>query len=399
MAAILLPYNTNATIRFPLVGSATAAFSAGASGSLVGTNVLIIKDGGAEATSTNTGTYVGRGVYQLSLTTSELSAKETYVLVAGSGASLGTVVEVQFILIHTYGSASAMHAFPFNTSTIDANVVNWKGTGAAGTAGTAIVNLVANQSTATIGTVSFLATGTISTVTSVVQADATLLKGTAIAGTQGTLIVNLVANQSTATIGTVSFVATGTISTVTSVVQADTTLLKGTAIAGTQGTLIVNLVANQTTATVGTVTQVTNAVTVTGTPAINLVTILGTAAVATSGTFTNIGTAGTALGTVNADVKLIDGSGTAAQFLGRSAGGIGSGTSTGTMSTTVFETDLTETASDHWKGRIVLFVSGVLRKQVSDVTVYRGSAAGTLGQLTVTTLTTAPVAGDQFVVI
>ena len=63
-------YNTNGTITFPLIGSATAIFSNAASGSLVGTNVQISKDDGAWATSTNTGTNVpGSGFYTVALTT------------------------------------------------------------------------------------------------------------------------------------------------------------------------------------------------------------------------------------------------------------------------------------------------------------------------------------------
>ena len=67
--------------------------------------------------------------------------------------------------------------------------------------------------------------------------DVVLLKGTAIAGTQGTVLVNLVANQSTATIGTVSFLATGTVTTVTGVVSANLIQVLATAVVATAGTL------------------------------------------------------------------------------------------------------------------------------------------------------------------
>jgi hypothetical protein len=139
------------------------------------------------------------------------------------------------------------------TGTPDINVVLWKGTAVAGTQGTAIVNLVANQSTATIGTVLFLSSGTVNTVLNSVTStvigtpavDVVLWKGTAAAGTQGTAFVNLVPNQSTATIGTVSFLASGTVNTVLNSVTAtitgtpavDAVKFLGTAIVGTQGTL------------------------------------------------------------------------------------------------------------------------------------------------------------------
>ena len=61
MGAILIPYNTAATIYFPLIASGSAVFTSGGSGSLVGTNVRVSKDGAAFASSTNTGTYVGNG--------------------------------------------------------------------------------------------------------------------------------------------------------------------------------------------------------------------------------------------------------------------------------------------------------------------------------------------------
>lgn len=167
MAAILLPYNSPGTIYFPLVGSGTAAFSTAGTGSLVGTNIQISKDGGAFATSTNTGTHLESGYYRLVLTTSELSAKQVAVYI-GLG-TLGTKVEHQAVFIHTYGSASAMYGFDFGT-------------------------MLASQ---TIGTVTMVLGGTIGTVTNAVTVtgtpvvDVTKLKGTAIAGTQGTMISNI----------------------------------------------------------------------------------------------------------------------------------------------------------------------------------------------------------------
>lgn len=303
-----IAYGATGTVYFPLQGSATAALTTAASGSLTGTTVLWNMDGSAWAVTTNTGTVVGSGIYKVALTAGETTGKIGVINVKSSN----TIFEDQVVIYQTYGNPSA--AIPFNFGTNE-------------------VILRADQTTATVGTVAFVATGTVTTITNsvtagtalgTVKADVVLWLGTAAAGTQGTAIVNLVANQSTATIGTVAFLATGTVTTITNSVTAGTALgtvnanlvlWLGTAAAGTQGTAIVNLVANQTTATIGTVafvatgtiTTVINSVTatITGTPAVNAVQFLGTAIVGTQGTLTNIGTAGTALGTVAATVAVL----------------------------------------------------------------------------------------------
>ena len=143
----------------------------------------------------------------------------------------------------------------------------------------------------------------------------------------------------------------------------------------------------------GTVTTIINVASA------NVVQILGTAAVATQGTFTNVGTAGTALGTISANVLAINSSATAAANLGRSAGVIASGSATGTRTATSFETDLTQTGAGHWIGRVVIFLDGTMQFQASDITAYTGSAVGTLGKITVTTLNATPALGVTFVLL
>ncbi|KKL64090.1 hypothetical protein LCGC14_2168500, partial [marine sediment metagenome] len=66
----------------------------------------------------------------------------------------------------------------------------------------------------------------------------------------------------------------------------------------------------------------------------------------------------------------------------------------GTLSTTVMTSDLTEATDDHFNGRTVVWTSGVLLGQASDITDYLGST----GQLTYTATTEAPGAGDDFVI-
>jgi len=67
----------------------------------------------------------------------------------------------------------------------------------------------------------------------------------------------------------------------------------------------------------------------------------------------------------------------------------------GTLSTTQMSTSLTEATDDHYLGRIVIFTSGVLLRQATDITAYNG----TTKVLTFTALTEAPTAADKFVIV
>ena len=166
MPDYLLQYGVAATIGFPLIGSGTAVYSTTGSGSLSGTNIQVSKDYGAWATSTNTGTAVpGSGWYSLGLTTSELQAKETIVMVAAG--TLGTLVERQAILIHTWGNASAMYPG------------DWPG------------SLMANHTV-----------GTVTTLINVASANLVQVLGTAATGTQGVPSVNIARWLGTAATGT-----------------------------------------------------------------------------------------------------------------------------------------------------------------------------------------------------
>jgi hypothetical protein len=67
----------------------------------------------------------------------------------------------------------------------------------------------------------------------------------------------------------------------------------------------------------------------------------------------------------------------------------------GTLSTTQMSTNLTEATDDHYIGRTVVWTTGVLLGQASDVTDY----VGVNGVLTFSALTEAPGAGDQFILV
>lgn len=69
-----------------------------------------------------------------------------------------------------------------------------------------------------------------------------------------------------------------------------------------------------------------------------------------------------------------------------------------TPTTTEFEADdITEATGDHYKGRIVIFTSGALAGQATDITGY--SNVGGIGQFTVTALTEAPANNDTFIIV
>lgn len=86
----------------------------------------------------------------------------------------------------------------------------------------------------------------------------------------------------------------------------------------------------------------------------------------------------------------------AAAKLALSAGTIVSGAAAaGTLSTTAMTTNLTEATDDHYNGRIIIWTSGVLQNQATDITDYNG----TTKTLTFTAVTEAPTAADTFVIV
>jgi len=99
---------------------------------------------------------------------------------------------------------------------------------------------------------------------------------------------------------------------------------------------------------------------------------------------------------VSANVTAISGSSTAADNLEASALRIVSGAAvSGTLSTTQMSTDLTEATNDHYNGRIIIWTSGVLENQATDITDYNGSTK----VLTYSAVTEAPGSGDTFIII
>ncbi len=101
-------------------------------------------------------------------------------------------------------------------------------------------------------------------------------------------------------------------------------------------------------------------------------------------------------GRMSSDAEAISGDTTAADNLEASTETIVTGTATaGTLSTTQMSTNLTEATDDHYNGRTILWRTGVLAGQGTDITDYNG----TTKVLTYTTVTEAPSADDTFVIV
>jgi hypothetical protein len=101
-------------------------------------------------------------------------------------------------------------------------------------------------------------------------------------------------------------------------------------------------------------------------------------------------------GRMSSDAVAISGSTAASDQLEASATTIVSGTAqTGTLSTTQMTSDLSEATDDHYIGRIIIWTSGVLANQATDITDYAGSS----GLLTFTAVTEAPSNNDTFIIV
>jgi hypothetical protein len=68
---------------------------------------------------------------------------------------------------------------------------------------------------------------------------------------------------------------------------------------------------------------------------------------------------------------------------------------TGTLSTTQMTTDLSEITDEHYNGGVVVFLSGNLAGQRTDITDYTGSG----GLITMTQVTEAPANNDEFIIV
>jgi hypothetical protein len=99
---------------------------------------------------------------------------------------------------------------------------------------------------------------------------------------------------------------------------------------------------------------------------------------------------------LDVNMAQISGDSVGADMLEASTEGIIAGTAVaGTLSVTQMTTDLAETTDDHFNNGIVIWRSGALRYQKSDITDYDGGTK----MFTYSSITEAPVEGDTFVVM
>jgi hypothetical protein len=103
----------------------------------------------------------------------------------------------------------------------------------------------------------------------------------------------------------------------------------------------------------------------------------------------------TTAGVPEVDVTYIAGNATAATNLSAGARAVVVGTCASGSSTTSVVTTLTEATDDHYNGAVIVFTSGALTGQKTDITDYNG----TTKTLTVTALTESPAENDTFVIV
>lgn len=105
-------------------------------------------------------------------------------------------------------------------------------------------------------------------------------------------------------------------------------------------------------------------------------------------------------GRMRSDIEALNGVAASAANLEKSASAIVRATIDDTVAptTTVFEADdVTEATADHFNGRIIIFTSGALKDEATDITDYELS--GGKGKFTVTAMTEAPANNDTFVIM
>ena len=102
-------------------------------------------------------------------------------------------------------------------------------------------------------------------------------------------------------------------------------------------------------------------------------------------------------GNIKADILAINGVTASAANLEKSASVIYRGTVTGASptTTTLVDSGLTQSSTDHWKGRILIFTSGTLTYQATDITGFTPAT----DTLTFTALTNAPAQNDTYVIV
>lgn len=300
-------YGTAGTITFPLLAFSSSSFHNSLTSTVFASgDVKISLDYAGFTNTATTPTAISGLMAALSLTSAELSARHIDILVVDQTAT--KVWEDQAIVIETYGTTSAQHAFNRNQTAVQASLTAAQ-TGVTVATVTNVTNqviasLTANQTGVTIATVTNVTNGVNLTTTAVLNnlaasataqinaevdtalADASV---TAVAmnkihdATAGATAVWGMTQSGFTTAGTFGDMADSTLSgiatDVTNIGNGNSTI-KATLTAAQTGVtiatvtnvtnqVIASLTANQTGVTVATVTNITNGVNLTSTAVLN----------------------------------------------------------------------------------------------------------------------------------
>lgn len=131
-------YNSSAVVRFPLVVRNSVDLAVKATFTPANGDCNISKDGGAQANPANNLNIVTGTTWNVTLSASELSAKEVVLMVRNNSA-----VEDQWVTIRTYGNASAYYAWNMEAGNLPADLRQIAGSALSGpaTAGILDVNI------------------------------------------------------------------------------------------------------------------------------------------------------------------------------------------------------------------------------------------------------------------
>jgi hypothetical protein len=328
-------------------------FAVGADWTPAAGDCKIAVDAAAPTNITNLPTAVasGNGAYwEFILTAAELSCKQAIITIVDAATK---AVEDQSFLVETFGNASAMYQADLSAANLPANVVQW-----------ATVSVTGMPMPTYTQPTGFLA--------------ATFPSGT-------------VANQTNITGGTITTVTNLTNAPTAGDFTATMKTSIGTAVAA-------SAVASVTGNVGGSVGSVTGAVgSVTGNVGGSVASVVGNVGGSVASVVGNVGgSVASVTAPVTADMVKINGDTTAASNMQKAGSVMYQGSVTGAATvTSLIDAGLTQGAVDHWKGRIVIFTSGTLKFQGSNITAYDPATS----KITFVQCTSAPSGGDTYIIL
>jgi len=332
-----------------------------------GSDCTVMKDEGAEATCTNDFVDEGNG-YSITLTATEMQAARIVVYIIDSATKVWLD---DALIIETYGHASAQHALDLDTAL------------ASQTIGTCTTN------TDMVGTNS-AALASVCTETRLAELDAANLPTdiaaiptTAMRGTDSAALASVCTEARLAELAAANL-------------PTDIAAIPTTAMRGTDSAALASVCTEARLAALtdwingGRLDLLLDAIPTTA--------MRGTDSAALASVCTEARLAELAAANLPADIDAVK---VVTDNLASSATTIVSGTvshdNTAASTTVFYSDDITEATADHYKGRIVIFTSGALQNQASDITAY--SLVSGEGKFTVTALTEAPADNVTFVIV